>query len=85
MVYRLNLFSKAFLIRHRLKLLFAIIWLHVSALDLFFVTYRGPVFLWEENAQPITLLVHFLIAIATVSLYWLLNNRSLKKRKKNKQ
>jgi len=74
--YRLNLFSKAFLARHRLKLLFIIIWLHISALDLFYVTYRGPVFLWQENAQFLTLLVHFLIALVTVGLYWLISKRA---------
>ena len=83
LVYRLNLFSKAFLTRHRLKLLFVTIWLHVSVLDLFFVTYRGPVFLWQENAQPLTLLVHFLIALATVTLYWLINHYTSKKNNKN--
>lgn len=69
----MNLFSKAFLTRHRLKLLFFVIWLHISALDLFYVTYRGPVFLWQENAQLNTLTVHFLIALSTMIFYWLVS------------
>ena len=73
MVYFLNLFSKAFLAQHRLKLIFLVIWLHISALDLFFITYRGPVFLWQENAQLITLAVHFSIALVTVAFYWLVS------------
>tara|TARA_R110001583_G_scaffold47292_12_gene148215 strand:- start:2107 stop:2415 length:309 start_codon:yes stop_codon:yes gene_type:complete len=72
----LNLFSKAFLAQHRLKLLFLIIWLHITALDLFYISYRGPVFLWKENAQFLTLLVHLVIALATVGLYWLLSKRA---------
>jgi len=79
----LNLFSKAFLARHRLKLLFIIIWLHVSALDLFYITYRGPVFLWQENAEFITLVVHFLIALSTISLCWLISKRLNNKSNKN--
>jgi len=69
----LNLFSKAFLVRHRLKLLFIVIWLHISALDLFYITYRGPVFLWQENAELLTLAVHLLIAFATMGFYWLVS------------
>lgn len=45
--------------------LFLIVWLHISILDLFFVNYSGPVFLWQENSEPLTLLVHFLIAAFT--------------------
>jgi hypothetical protein len=83
LVFRLNLFSKAFLTRHRLKLLFVTIWLHISLLDLFFVTYNGPVFLWQENAKLLTLVVHFLIAFTTVGLYWLINKYFKKKSNKN--
>jgi len=70
----LNLFSKAFLIRHRLKLLFVLIWLHISALDLFFITYHGPVFMWQENTQLLTIAVHFFIALLTMGFYWLVSN-----------
>jgi len=65
----LHLLSTAFLVRHRCKLLFVIIWLHISVLDLFYVTYNGPVFLWQENTQLLTLAVHFLIALVTTGLY----------------
>lgn len=50
---------------------FLIIWLHMTLLDLFFVTSSGPVFLFEENSQPLTLLVHFSVAIATFIGFWL--------------
>ncbi|WP_286264330.1 hypothetical protein [Thalassotalea atypica] len=50
-------------------ILFAIIWLHVSLLNLFFVNYSGPVFLWKENSEPTTLLVHFLIAATTTTIF----------------
>jgi len=81
----LNLFSKAFLERHRLKLLFLVVWLHVSALDLFYITYRGPVFMWQENAQWLTLLVHILIAVITVGFYQLVRHSVNKYSEKKKQ
>jgi len=64
----LHLFSTTFLARHQFKLLFVVIWLHVSVLDLFYITYNGPVFLWQDNSQLLTLAVHFLIALATTVL-----------------
>lgn len=73
--YALNLFSQSFLEQHRIKLLFVIIWLHISALDLFYVTYRGPVFLWQENVQLQTLVAHVLIALATIGLYCFISKR----------
>jgi len=68
----LHLFTTTFLTQYRFKLFFIIIWLHVSILDLFFITYKGPVFLWQENSEFITLAVHFLIALTTTGLYKLL-------------
>ncbi|MDX2367560.1 MAG: hypothetical protein QNK36_04020 [Colwellia sp.] len=65
----MHLFSTAFLARHQCKLLFVIIWLHISVLDLFYITHNGPVFLWQENTQILTLAVHFLIALVTTGLY----------------
>jgi len=65
----LNLFSTSFLAKHKVKLLFILVWLHISILDLFYLTYRGPVFLWQENGQFKTLLVHLFIALATVGCY----------------
>lgn len=56
-----------------MKLLFVVIWLHISALDLFYVTYHGPVFMWQENARLETIVVHFLIALTTVAFYWLIS------------
>lgn len=51
--------------------LFLIIWLHVSLLDLFFVNYSGPVFLWKENTELKTLAVHFSIALITTFSFML--------------
>ncbi|MCI2285725.1 hypothetical protein L3081_23035 [Colwellia sp. MSW7] len=50
-------------------------------LDLFYVTYRGPVFMWHENGQWLTVFVHFSIALSTASLYWIINKRAIAKRK----
>jgi len=65
----LHLFSATFLARHQVKLLLVVIWLHVSVLDLFYITYNGPVFLWQDNSQLLTLVVHFSIALATAGLF----------------
>ena len=46
-----------------------IILVHITLLDLFFVQYSGPVFLWEENLRWSTLLVHVLIAVLTWAFY----------------
>ncbi|MGV2871020.1 hypothetical protein [Colwellia sp. E150_009] len=54
-------------------------------LDLFYITYRGPVFMWHENGQWLTLLVHFCIALLTTGLYWLMNKRVKAKRKSQAQ
>ncbi len=70
----MHLFSTTFLARHQFKLLFVVIWLHVSVLDLFYITYNGPVFLWQDNSQLLTLAVHFLIALATSVLCKIIAN-----------
>jgi hypothetical protein len=54
-------------------LIFIILWLHVSILDLFFVTQSSIVFLWQENARIETLVVHFLIALTAAAFYWLVS------------
>jgi hypothetical protein len=41
---------------------FLILWLHVSLLDLFFINFKGPVFLWQANMQVNTLVTHLVIA-----------------------
>ncbi|MFT5757990.1 MAG: hypothetical protein ACI9LM_002727 [Alteromonadaceae bacterium] len=50
-------------------LLFIIIFVHVSILDLFFVTLNGAVFLWEENSQLLTIATHLTIAVMVTLLY----------------
>jgi len=49
-------------------LLFFAIFLHVSVLDLFFVTSEGPVFLWEENSQFLVIATHLVIAVMVALL-----------------
>lgn len=60
--------------QYKLTLLFLIFWAHVSLLNLFFVNYSGPVFLWEENSQLLTLQVHFFIAALATFFYILVTN-----------
>lgn len=55
--------------QYKMTLLFFILWAHVSLLNLFFVNYSGPVFLWEENSQLLTIQTHFLIALMTTAFF----------------
>lgn len=52
--------------------LFIVLLVHVSLLDLFFVTHSGPVFLLDKNSELKTILTHLLIAILSVGFYVLL-------------
>jgi hypothetical protein len=49
--------------------LFLVIWLHITLLDLFYVNQNGIVFLWQENSELKPVLVHLLIATLTVLFY----------------
>ncbi|XQW84703.1 hypothetical protein ACOYR1_16430 [Thalassotalea piscium] len=49
--------------------IFLLLWLHVTVLDLFYVTTSKIVFLWHENFAPLTLLVHFSTAVAATLFY----------------
>ncbi|TWX72990.1 hypothetical protein [Colwellia sp. C1TZA3] len=55
--------------QYKMTLLFFILWAHVSLLNLFYVNYRGPVFLWQENSEFRTILTHFLIALITTAFF----------------
>jgi len=57
------------LYQYKMTLLFLLLWAHVSLLNLFFVNYRGPVFLWQENSEILTILVHFLIALVSTAFF----------------
>ncbi|WP_448548207.1 hypothetical protein [Thalassotalea fusca] len=50
-------------------ILFVILWIHVSVLDLFFVTYQGPVFLFAENTTLTAIITHMLIAAIGTGCY----------------
>ena len=63
-----------FSVKHSSKksfVLFLVIWLHVTLLDLSYVNHKGAVFLWEESFRPITLFTHLLIAATTLIFYLL--------------
>lgn len=69
--------------QYKITLLFLLLWAHVSLLNLFYVSYSGPVFLWQENSEPITIQVHFLIALLTTGFYLLVSKlRQVNKEKK---
>ncbi|MBL4822439.1 MAG: hypothetical protein JKX90_02800 [Colwellia sp.] len=75
----MHLLSATFLARHQFKLLLVVVWLHVSVLDLFYITYNGPVFLWQDNSQLLTLVVHFSIALATAGLFKIISTARVNK------
>ncbi len=66
-----NIFTKTLkkVYQYKVALLFIALWAHVSLLNLFFVSYTGPVFLWQENSEPLTIQVHFFIALVTTLFY----------------
>ncbi|MBA6337898.1 hypothetical protein H4J57_11885 [Colwellia sp. BRX8-7] len=49
--------------------LFFVLWLHISLLNLFFVNKRGIVFLWQQNSEINTLLIHFITALIAALIY----------------
>lgn len=53
--------------------LFFIIFSHITLLDLFFVTYDGPVFLFDENLTIKTITTHLIIALSTVLSYFVIS------------
>jgi hypothetical protein len=55
--------------QYKMTLLFFILWAHVSLLNLLYVNYRGPVFLWQENSELLTIQTHFLIALITTLFF----------------
>jgi len=55
--------------QYKIVLLFFVVWAHVSVLNLFYVNYSGPVFLWKENSQLQTIQVHFFIALLTTGFF----------------
>ena len=69
--------------QYKILLMFFVLWAHVSLLKLFFVNYRGPVFLWQENSELLTIQVHFFIALLTTFFYLTVSKlRQLKGTKK---
>lgn len=71
--------------QYKIALLFVVLWAHVSLLNLFFVNYSGPVFLWEQNAQLITIQTHFLIALITTLFFLIVSKlREFNRNKKVK-
>lgn len=59
----------SFRTKYPIILLFIALFAHVSIMDLFFVSYSGPVFLWDDNLQLKTIVVHLLIALISALSY----------------
>lgn len=45
---------------------FIILFVHITILDLFFITLNGPVFLIKENLRIETIIVHMAITLASI-------------------
>lgn len=63
--------------------LFSVLLLHVTLLDLFFVTHNGPVFLVAKNIEIKTFITHLLTVILSVGFYVLLTKYREHTRKKS--
>lgn len=70
----MNLFSPSFIKRHQAKLLLLVLWAHVTILNLFYVTYQGPIFFWQQSLQAKTLIIHVTIACLTLLGYVVLSH-----------
>lgn len=55
--------------KYRAYILFIILFVHFSLMDLFFVTTTKTVFLWEENARLETIATHFIAALLGSACY----------------
>ncbi len=64
-------------------LFFIILWLHITVLDLFYVTPHEIKFLWKESFEPLTIAVHLFVAmVATLSLLMISQFRLFKAKKR---
>jgi len=54
--------------------LFIVLLVHVTLLDLFFVTHNGFVFLVNKNLEIKTVITHLLIVFISVGFYFFLNS-----------
>ncbi|MBU2894876.1 hypothetical protein KO495_16350 [Colwellia sp. D2M02] len=61
--------SQQLIERHQNKLLFIVIWLHVSLLNTINVSGYGPIFLWSENSQLFTVFINLIVASITLVFY----------------
>ncbi|MBU2871225.1 hypothetical protein [Colwellia sp. E2M01] len=68
----MKLFPTKFIIRHQEKLLFIVLLGHVTLLNLFYVTYNGPIFFWAESLQFYTQFIHLMVAAITMGFYFIL-------------
>ena len=67
---------------------FAVLFVHISVLNLFFVSGNGAVFLWQENLQWHTVFTHFctvLAACAILLLTFYIKNKFIKTGKSNNE
>lgn len=67
----MNLLPINFITRHQAKLLFVVVWAHVTILDLCYVTYSGPTFFWQESLQAYTLFIHLSVSFLTLIFYFM--------------
>jgi len=51
------------------KLFVLVIFVHITLLDLMFISNRELVILWQENSRYQTILTHLLIVLLTFALY----------------
>ncbi|QBY03878.1 hypothetical protein E2K93_05555 [Thalassotalea sp. HSM 43] len=50
-----------------------ILFIHISLLNLFFVSYYGVVFLWEQNLRISTLLLHIFTVLSACVMLLIIN------------
>ncbi len=57
--------------KFRWVIMFFILWLHISLIDLFLISTKGATALWQQNLTLKALAVHLGIAILATLVIWL--------------
>lgn len=61
------------LFKNKSFILFAVLLLHITLLDLVMITYKGAVILVDKNIEFKTIITHLLIVCVSVGFYCLFN------------
>ncbi|OUS29888.1 hypothetical protein A9Q98_05750 [Thalassotalea sp. 42_200_T64] len=76
------------LTKKKIAMCFAVLFIHITLLDLFLLTRRGPRFLWAESFEIKTFIVHLGITIISCIVLiglWVMNDKRLLSKQKTRE